>query len=155
MDKVSEIVAELQIAYATEIEIIENYLANAANLEAARADAVKNLFDEEVRTALAHARRLGRRIRALDGRVPRSPELPRLHTDSRPVNTNTTDIVLQDAIKAEDAAIARYERILRLCDGRDFVTSDLVIELLVDERERRQCLVALWQGAEMDSVPGH
>jgi ferritin-like protein len=78
-----------------------------------------------------------------------------LHTDSRPVNTNTTDIVLHDAIKAEDAAIARYERILRLCDGRDFVTSDLVIELLVDERERRQCLVALWQGAEMDSVPGH
>ena len=53
------------------------------------------------------------------------------------------DSTLLGAIKSEDAAIAQYERIIRLCDGHDFVTLDLVIELLIDERERRQRLAAL------------
>ena len=50
MHKVSEIVAELQISYATEIEIIQNYLANATDLEGARAEPIKELFDEQVQT---------------------------------------------------------------------------------------------------------
>jgi ferritin-like protein len=155
MDKVSEIVAELRISYAAEIEIIKDYLANATNLEGAGAEAIRKLFDEEVQTALGHARRLAKRIKALDGGVPGSRELRRVQTDLRsPVNTDDTDIALREAIKAEVAAIARYERIIRLCDGHDFVTLDLVIELLVDERERRQRLVQLSDTIEMDPSPG-
>src|SRR6266478_4766944 len=71
MDKVSEIVAELQICYATEIEVIHNYLANAIDLEGSRAEPIKALFDDEVQTALAHARRLAKRIKALEGRILR------------------------------------------------------------------------------------
>src|SRR3981081_3902188 len=81
MHKVSEIVAELQISYATEIEIIQNYLANATDLEGARAGPIKELFDEQVQIALGHARRLAKRIKALEGRVPGSLELPRVHKD--------------------------------------------------------------------------
>jgi bacterioferritin len=150
MDKVSEIVAQLKISYATEIETIQNYLANAIDLEGSRAKAVKGLLDEEVQTALGHARRLARRIKTLEGRVPGSLELPRVQKDLQPPVDNTdVDSVLLAAIKSEDAAIAQYERIIQLCDGHDFVTLDLVIELLVDERERRQRLIAfLPKGAD-------
>jgi ferritin-like protein len=144
MDKGSEIVAELKISYATEIETAQNCLANAIDLEGPRVEPIKEYFDEEVQIALGHARRLAKRIKALEGRVPRSPELSRLQNDLQP-SSSTPDVgsVLLDAIKSEDAAIAQYERIIRLCDGHDFVTLDLVIELLVDERERRQRLAAL------------
>ena len=153
MDKVSEIVVELRTSYAAEIEIIEDYLANTINLEGAGAEAIKNLFNEEIQTALGHARRLAKRIKALEGRVPGSRELSRVQTGSRPpANIDNSDVALHDAIKSEDAAIARYERIIRLCDGHDFVTLDLVIELLVDERERRQRLVELAVGRKPDSV---
>jgi len=154
MDNVSEIVSELRASYATQLEIIADYLANASNLESTRAEAIRNLFDEEVQTALGHARRLAKRIKALEGWVPGARELPRVQTDLRPpADTEDFDIALQDAIKSEDAAIARYERIIRLCDGHDFVTLDLVIELLVDERERRQRLVELSDAIEMDPSP--
>jgi bacterioferritin len=147
MYKVSEIVAELRISYATEIEIIENCLANATNLEGARAEPIKDLFDEEVQTALGHARRLAKRIKALAGKVPGSLELPRAQKDLQPpVDATDVDAALNSAIRSEDEAIAQYERIIQLCDGHDFVTLDLVIELLVDERERRQRLVALRNG---------
>jgi bacterioferritin len=147
MDQVSEIVAELQISYATEIEIVQNYLANAIHLEGARAEPIKALFDEEVQTALGHARRLAKRIKALAGKVPGSLELPRAQKDLwPPVDATDVDAALNSAIRSEDEAIAQYERIIQLCDGHDFVTLDLVIELLVDERERRQRLVALRNG---------
>jgi bacterioferritin len=156
MDNVSEIVAELRASYATEIEIIEDYLANGTSLESTRAEAIRNLFDEEVQTALGHARRLAKRIKALEGRVPGSRELPRTQTNLRPsANTDDMDIALHDAIKSQDAAIAQYERIIRLSDGHDFVTLDLVIELLVDERERRQRLVELLDAIGMDPSRGH
>jgi ferritin-like protein len=152
MDRASEVAAELKLAYAAEIEVIQNYLANAINLEGPRAEAIKELLDGGVQTALAHARRLAKRIKALDGRVPGSRELPRLQNDLQPpVDNNGVDAVLLDAIRSEDAVIAQYERIIQLCDGHDFVSLDLVIELLVDERERRQRLLAFLPGAEMRS----
>lgn len=154
-DKISGIVAELQISYAAEIEIVQNYLANAIDLEGARAEPIKELFDEEVQTALGHARRLAKRIKALEGRVPGSLELPKVHQELQPpADTTDADSALLGAIKSEDAAIAQYERIIQLCDGHDFVTLDLVIELLVDERERRRRLVALLQGTKMGSSQG-
>ncbi|MGA8479159.1 MAG: ferritin-like domain-containing protein [Chthoniobacterales bacterium] len=155
MDKVPEIVAELQICYATEIEMIQNYLANAIDLEGSRAEPIKALFDDEVQTALTHARRLAKRIKALEGRIPGSVELPGVHKGLLPpADPTNLDSALLRAIKSEDVAIAQYERVIQLCDGHDFVTLDLVIELLVDERERRQRLVALLQGTEMDPSPG-
>ena len=152
MYKVSEIVSALKISYATEIEVIENYLANASNLEGSRAEPIKGLLDEEVQIALGHARRLARRIKALEGRIPGSLELPRLQNDLQPPIDNTEgDSVLLGAIKSENTSIAQYERIIQLCDGHDFVTLDLVIELLVDERERKRRLVALLPKGKMDS----
>ena len=141
MHEVSEIVAELKSSYAAEIEVIVNYLAQATNLEGPRAEPIKEWLDEEVQTALGHARRLARRINVLEGKVPTSRELSRVQKASCPVAADANHVLL-DAIKAADATITRYERIIELCDGRDFVTLDLIIELLVDERERKQRLIA-------------
>ena len=41
-------------------------------------------------------------------------------------------------IDAEEAAIAQYGKIIRLCDGYDFVTQDLCITLLADEQQHRR-----------------
>jgi ferritin-like protein len=142
MHKVSEIVAELKISYAAEIEVIENYLAQASNLDGSRAEPIKEWLDLEVQTGLSHARRLARRINALEGQVPGSPELSGLRKES-PAGAGDVDSVLLGAIKTADTAITQYEKIIQLCDGHDFVTLDLVIELLVEERERKQRLTAL------------
>lgn len=41
-------------------------------------------------------------------------------------------------IRAEEGAIAQYNIIIRLCDGVDYVTQDLVIGLLADEENHRR-----------------
>jgi ferritin-like protein len=140
MHKISEIVAELKVSYAAEIEVIEIYLAQASNLEGPRAEPIKEWLDLEVETGLSHARRLARRINALEGKVPASPKLSKLQKESAAGATDV-DSVLLGAIKTADTAITQYEKIIELCDGHDFVTLDLVIELLVDERERKQQLM--------------
>jgi ferritin-like protein len=142
MDKVAQIVAELKIAYATQLEIVQNYLADASNLKGP--DTVKELLDQEVQTALGHARRIAKRIRALEGQVPRSPDLSTRPGERQPsFKSASFQSVLLSALKTQDSVITEYERIIQLCDGQDFVTLDLIIELLVAERDRRHRLALL------------
>src|SRR5260370_41134563 len=102
MDKVPEIVAELQICYATEIEIIQNYLANAVDLDGSLAEPIKALFDDEVQTALAHARRFSKRIKAMEGRVPLSVQWPREQKGVPPADRTNLVAALLRAIKSQD-----------------------------------------------------
>ena len=41
-------------------------------------------------------------------------------------------------IYAENRAIEQYNKIIRLCDGIDYVTQDLCIKLLADEEKHRR-----------------
>jgi bacterioferritin len=41
-------------------------------------------------------------------------------------------------IAAEEAAIAQYNKIIRLCEGRDYVTQDLMIAILGGEEDHRR-----------------
>jgi bacterioferritin len=142
MDRVAQIVAELQITYATQLEIVQNYLADATNLEGA--GAAKELLDQEAHSAFGHARRIAKRIKALEGRIPRSPDLSKSSGDRQPsFDSTSVQAVLFSALKTADDLIAQYERIIQLCDGHDFVTLDLIIELLVSERDHRQRLALL------------
>lgn len=52
----------------------------------------------------------------------------------------STDVVqvIKGVIDAEEAIIAQYETIIRLCDGYDFVTQDMCIALLADEQQHRR-----------------
>jgi bacterioferritin len=53
---------------------------------------------------------------------------------------DTTDVVtvIKGVIDAEESAITQYEKIIRLCDGFDFVTQDMCITLLADEQQHRR-----------------
>jgi bacterioferritin len=41
--------------------------------------------------------------------------------------------VIKGVIEAEAGAIAHYTRIIEVCDGTDWATQDMVIEILRDE----------------------
>ena len=48
-----------------------------------------------------------------------------------------TDVVavIKGVIEAEKGAIAQYRKIIELCDGEDYVTQDLCIQLMADEEK--------------------
>ena len=45
--------------------------------------------------------------------------------------------VIEGVIKAENGAIEQYNKIIKLCDGVDYVTQDLAIGLLAMEESHR------------------
>ncbi|HEY1476290.1 MAG TPA: ferritin-like domain-containing protein [Chthoniobacterales bacterium] len=136
MDKTKDIVTELKKSYAIELETIQNYLANSVDLDGAGAEEVKKSLEEEIATKLKHGRHLAKRIKVLGGRVPGSLELPRDQNLLQPP-FDSADVlaVIRGVIGTKEAAISQYQKIITLTDGLDYVTQDLVIDLLSDEQE--------------------
>ncbi|MDD2763186.1 MAG: ferritin-like domain-containing protein [Opitutaceae bacterium] len=136
------IITLLQAAYAAELETVANYLANSVWLDGLRAEEVKESLDEEVVEELGHAQKLARRIKQLGGRPPGSLDLKRTQKSLQPPE-DSTDLrrVIAGVIEAEEGAIATYKKIIKACDGVDYVTQDLAVELLADEEEHC-CLFA-------------
>ncbi len=134
-----DIVRELRIAYGMEIETIQNYIANAVHLDGVRSDVIKKALAADVPTELIHAQQLAQRIKTIGGRVPGSMENKATQTFLQPPK-DTTDVVstIRGVIQAEEGAIAQYNKIIRLCDGRDYVTQDLVIGILAGEEDHRR-----------------
>lgn len=46
--------------------------------------------------------------------------------------------VIRGVIAAEEAAIAQYNKIIKLCDGVDYVTQDMAIGILSGEEDHRR-----------------
>jgi bacterioferritin len=139
VDKTKEIIAELKRSYAIELETLQNYLANSIDLEGPNAEVVRTSLEEEVALKLKHARRLAKRINVLGARLPGSLELPRdQQVLQPPLDSADVLAVIKGVISATEASISQYQKILTLSEGFDFVTQDLVIDLLSDEREHRR-----------------
>lgn len=138
-EKNQEIINLLIDSYNAEIETVMNYLANGVNLEGIRADHIKDSLMEDVAEELGHAQQLAKRIHTLGGVVPGSQKL-KWTQDAMQPRQDTTDLpgIIRGVIKAEEDAIAGYEKIIQVCDGVDFVTQDLAIELLADEQNHRR-----------------
>jgi bacterioferritin len=132
------IIAELQKSYSMELETVTNYLANSIDLDGVRAEEIKKALAADIPEELAHARRLGERIKQLNGFVPGSLSLKFDQKALQPPE-DTTDVtmVIDGVIKAEDEAITQYNKIVRLCEGQDYVTQDLAIQLLSSEEAHR------------------
>jgi bacterioferritin len=139
VDKTKDIIAELKKSYAIELETIQNYLANSVDLDGADAEEVKKSLGEEIDLKLRHGRRLAKRIKVLGGRVPGSLELSRDQNLLQPP-LDSTDVmaVIQGVIGTKEAAISQYQKIISLTDGLDYVTQDMVIDILSDEQEHRR-----------------
>ena len=122
-----------------ELETVVNYIANSVNLDGVRAEEIKKSLSADVTEELNHATQLANRIKTIDGVIPGSMEF-KPGQDSLQPPADTTDVVavIKGVIDAEEAAIAQYEKIIRLCDGFDFVTQDMCITLLADEQQHRR-----------------
>jgi bacterioferritin len=138
-DKNKDILRELYVAYAMELETVQNYIANSVNLDGVRSDVIKKALAADVPTELQHAQQLAQRIKTIGGRVPGSLDNERNQTYLQPPK-DTTDVVavIKGVIKAEEGAMAQYNKIIRLCDGRDYVTQDMVIGILAGEEDHRR-----------------
>ena len=141
MDKVRDVVNGLKKSYAMELESVQNYLANSIHLEGPPADKVKKVLENAAFSELQHARRLARRIKILGDRVPGSLELPRDQNYLQPPIDNRDSVtVIRGALTATDAAIAHYQALIQITEDLDFVTQDLLIELLAEEQEQKGSL---------------
>lgn len=138
----AQIIDELKVAYWMEIETVTNYIANSINLDGVRAEEIKKALQADVQEELTHAQTLARRIKTIGGRVPGSGDFKSAQSSLQP-REDSTDVtsIIKGVIDAEDAAIAQYNKLIRLCDGTDYVTQDLCIQSLADEEEHRRDFV--------------
>ena len=130
-----DIINELRKAYAMELETVQNYLANAIDLDGVRAEEIKKSLLRDIEDELGHARKLGNRIKVLEGRVPGSLGLDRTQRFLQPPKDSTDLIaVIRGVSRAEDEAIDQYKKIIKMCDPIDLVTQDLILEITAQDR---------------------
>jgi bacterioferritin len=135
----NEIIKELQVAYGMELETVQNYIAASVNLDGIHAEVIKRELAKDVPTELEHARKLAQRIKVLGGTVPGSLGLERNQKSLQPPE-ETTDFlsIVKGVVEAEEGAIRQYSKIIGLCEGDDYVTQDLIINILGEEEEHRR-----------------
>lgn len=138
-DVQQQIIDELKVAYWMELETVMNYIANSTNLDGVRAEEIKKALAADVAEELLHAQTLARRVKTLGGRVPGTMDFRAAQQALQP-SADTTDVVavIKGVIAAENAAIEQYTKIIKLCDGVDYVTQDMCITALADEEEHRR-----------------
>lgn len=147
-----QIVQELIKAYSAELETVQNYIAASVNLDGVRSDIIKKSLAADVAAELMHGQQLAARIKVIGGVVPGSLSLNREQQYLQPP-ADSTDIVavIKGVIAAEEAAIAQYNKIIKLCDQVDYATQDLCIEILGDEEGHRREFIGFLKEYEKDS----
>lgn len=134
-----KIIDELTVAYFMELETVMNYIANSVNLDGVRAEEIKKSLSADVAAELGHAQQLADRIKTIGGKIPGSLSFKPSQTTLQPPAASTDVIsVIKGVIEAEDKACAQYNKIIKLCDGIDYVTQDLCVTLLGDEEQHRR-----------------
>ena len=138
-EKRRDIVELLKKAYWMELETVMSYLANSTNPDGVRAQEIVESLAQDVQEELGHAQRFAQRIKELYGVVPGSLEFAAEQTYLQPP-AHQTDIVhvIRGVIEAETGAIEHYNHIVEVTDGVDWVTQDMVIEILHDEEGHRR-----------------
>ncbi len=134
--KRAEILDLLTRAYWMEIETVMNYISHSVNLDGVRAEEIKKSLAADVTAEIGHARLFARRIKTLSGLVPGSFSFRPQQATLQP-NGNSTDVVsvIEGVIDAERGALDHYNRIITACDGVDYVTQDIVVQVLTDEQD--------------------
>lgn len=139
MGTTEDIIAELTVAYWMEFETTQNYLANSINLITVKAEEIKKSLAGDLAGEFGHAQELAQRIHVLGGTVPGSMAFTASQSELQP-GSDASDVgaVIKGVISAEEKAIAQYNKIIKLCDGVDYVTQDICIRLLADEESHRR-----------------
>jgi bacterioferritin len=134
-----QILELLQKAYWMEIETVMSYLAGSVNPDGVRAQEIKESLTDDIEEELGHAKQFANRIKELYGVVPGSLEFTAEQSFLQPP-AEQTDIVhlIRGVIEAESGAIEHYNRIIEVTDQVDWVTQDMVIQILHDEEAHRR-----------------
>ena len=137
--KRERILALLETAYWMEIETVMNYISASVNLDGVRAEEIKKSLAADIPAEMAHAQQFARRIKTLSGIVPGSAVFKAAQRYLQPPK-KTTDVVsiIKGVIAAEHGAIEHYNRLIKECDGVDYVTQDMVIGILGGEEDHRR-----------------
>lgn len=126
-------------SYNDELETMMNYLAASVNLDGVRAENVKKSLGNDVAEEFGHAQMLAKRINVLGGTVPGSQGLDWRQSHLQPPKKSTDVLtIIKGVVEAEDEAIAGYQKIIDLCEGKDYATQDLAIRILGDEQSHRR-----------------
>ena len=134
-EKREELVKMLQKAYWMEIETVMSYIANSINPDGVRAQEIIETLKADITEELDHAQRFGQRIKELYGVVPGSIEFSAEQKYLQPPEEQTDVVhVIKGVIEAEAGAIEHYNKIIEASDEVDWVTQDMVIEILHDEQ---------------------
>lgn len=133
------IIEELIRVYWLEIEATINYLAISVDLDGIRAEEIKKSLAADIQTEITHAQELANRIKEIGGNVPGSFAFKPEQASLQPPE-DSTDLIstIRGVIEAENSAIEQYNKIIRMCDGIDYVTQDLCVKLLADEEKHRR-----------------
>jgi len=134
-----ELIELLVKAYWMEVETVMSYLANSINPDGVRAQEIKESLEQDIQEELGHAQQFGQRIKELYGVVPGSLDFVAEQKYLQPPDQQTDVVhVIRGVIEAETGAIEHYNRIIEFSDGLDFVTQDMVIDILHDEEGHRR-----------------
>jgi bacterioferritin len=138
-EKRDEIVELLKKAYWMEIETVMSYIANSVNPDGVRAQEIVESLQGDIQEELGHAQQFANRIKELYGVVPGSREFTAEQTYLQPPGQQTDIVhVIKGVIEAETGAIEHYNGIIEATDGVDWVTQDMVIQILHDEEGHRR-----------------
>jgi bacterioferritin len=148
-----ELIELLKRAYWMEIETVMSYTANSINPDGVRAQEVIESLQEDIQEELGHAQQFAQRIKELYGVVPGSLEFSAEQSYLQPPE-HQTDIVhvIKGVIEAETGAIDHYNRIVEFTDGLDFVTQDMVIDILRDEERHRRLFEGYLREYEVEGL---
>jgi bacterioferritin len=151
--KREELIGMLQTAYWMEIETVMSYIANSINPDGVRAQEIIESLEADIQEELGHAQQYARRIKELYGVVPGSLDFNAEQSYLQPPE-HQTDIVhvIKGVIEAETGAIEHYNRIIEFTDGLDFVTQDMVIEILHDEEGHRRLFEGYLREYEVEGL---
>jgi len=138
-EKREEIIELLKKAYWMEIETVMSYVANSVNPDGVRAQEIVESLQEDVQEELGHAQQFAQRIKELYGVVPGSLEFKAEQSYLQPPEQQTDIVhIVRGVIEAETGAIEHYNRIIEVTDGVDWVTQDMLIDILHDEEGHRR-----------------
>lgn len=134
--KRNEIIGLLVKAYWMEMETVMNYISNSVNLDGVRAEEIKKSLAADVTAEIGHAQQFAKRIKTLSGIAPGSYDFKASQKTLQP-SKDTRDVasVIRGVIDAETGAISHYNKLIKACDGVDYVTQDMVVTILGDEEE--------------------
>jgi bacterioferritin len=133
-DKRGQLIEMLTRAYWMEIETVMSYIAASTNPDGVLAQEVIASLKTDIQEEIGHAQQFAQRIKELYGQVPGSLDFKAEQDFLQPgADTRNISNVIKGVIEAEKGAINHYTSVIEFCDGIDYVTQDLVIQILKDE----------------------